>query len=336
MSKSKAQRDEYVSRINRVLDYVEKNLEKSLSLKELAAVAFFSPFHFHRTFRAITGETLNQFINRVRIERAATHLLTSRTKPITEIAMDCGFSGSATFARAFQNTYGMSASEWRDGGYERFSKNRQSDSKNGKMDGNIRKELQNQPAYINDETNVTVPVLSSLTERSDVMKNASTLTADVKVENLPEMNVAYVRHVGPYKGDSELFQDLWGRLMRWAGPRGLMQQPDLKCMCVYHDSPEITEEDKLRTSVCITVPEDTTVDGEVGKMKLEGGKYAMAHFEIVAHQYEQAWNFVYGTWLPESGYQPDDRAPFELCLNNPEEHPEKKHIVEICVPVKPA
>ena len=87
--------------------------------------------------------------------------------------------------------------------------------------------------------------------------------------------------------------------------------------------------------MCVTVPEDTPVDGEIGKMTVPGGKYAVAHFEIDVDQYSDAWNAVYGGWLPESGYQPEDGPCYELCLNNPEEHPESKHIVDICVPVKP-
>ena len=91
----------------------------------------------------------------------------------------------------------------------------------------------------------------------------------------------------------------------------------------------------IRTSVCITVPEDTQVDGEVGKMTIPGGSYAIGHFEIDDKGYEDAWNSIFSVWLPESGYQPDDRLAFEHCINNPEEHPEGKHIVDIYVPVKP-
>jgi AraC family transcriptional regulator len=87
--------------------------------------------------------------------------------------------------------------------------------------------------------------------------------------------------------------------------------------------------------VCISVSKDTEVEGEVGKMTIPGGKYAMAHFEISENEYEDAWNAVYGNWLPESGFQPDDRPCFELYLNDPKEHPEHKHIVDICIPVKP-
>ena len=157
----------------------------------------------------------------------------------------------------------------------------------------------------------------------------------VEVKDLPEFTVAYVRHVGPYKGDSALFERLFGRLMTWAGPRGLLGNPDTKVMAMYHDDPEVTEESKLRMSVCISVPEETEVEGEIGKMTVGGGKYAMAHFELLPDEYPDAWNAVYGGWLPESGFQPADKPCFELYLNDPKTHPEGRCIVDICVPVKP-
>ncbi len=64
-------RAEYTARINRVIDYVEANIDKDLSLDELAEVAHFSPFHFHRIFSAMVGETLNGFI---RLSRASAGL----------------------------------------------------------------------------------------------------------------------------------------------------------------------------------------------------------------------------------------------------------------------
>jgi AraC family transcriptional regulator len=70
-------------------------------------------------------------------------------------------------------------------------------------------------------------------------------------------------------------------------------------------------------------------------MTIPGGSYAIGHFEIDDQGYEAAWNSIYGAWLPESGYQPDDRPAFEHCKNDPKEHPEGKSIVDIYVPVKP-
>ena len=79
------------------------------------------------------------------------------------------------------------------------------------------------------------------------------LNKSVEVKELQEMNVAYVRHIGPYQGNDKLFQQLWNKLFAWAGPRGLIGGPDFKSLIIYHDDPNLCEGDKLRTSVCITV-----------------------------------------------------------------------------------
>lgn len=325
--RQKSLREEYTARINQVIDYIEANISKDLSLKELAAVANFSPFHFHRIFSAMVGEPLSGFIKRLRIEKAAAKLIANPKISVTEIALDCGFSGSATFARAFREVFGMSAREWRSGGYLRDSKIRKTNSKPNQQLSKSGEDFGITSCYIeggiqNQQWRVR-------------MKEKSHITAEVEVKDIPEFHVAYIRHVGPYAGDAELFGRLFGKLAMWAGPRGLLNSPDARFISVYHDSPEVTDESKLRTSICITVPEDTPVEGEVGKMAISGGRYAVARFELASDEYGDAWNAVFGGWLPESGYQCVDSPCYELYLNNPEEHPEKKCIVEICVPVKP-
>ncbi len=317
--------DEYSSRINRVVDYIEKNIDKDLSLEVLAKVSNFSQFHFHRIFGALVGETLNHFIQRLRIEKAAALLLTNPKKSITEIAFDCGFSGSATFARAFRENFNMKASEWRIKKQQHKSKISKTDSKGSQPIHKKRKDFFESSYYIDTVTNNQIWRIQ--------MKEKKQLQVEVK--EMEEIHVAYVRHIGPYKGDSQLFDKLFNKLFKWAGARDLLNFPETKCLTVYHDNPEITNENKLRTSVCISVPENTVVDGEVGKMAIPAGKCAFARFEINSDEYEDAWNTVYGVWLPESGYQPDDRPCYELYLNNPKEHPEGKHIIDICVPVKP-
>jgi len=319
-------KEEYVFRINRVIDYIEKNIDKDLSLDNLAKVANFSRFYFHRIFRAMVGETLNHFILRIRTEKAAAQLIVNPKKSITEIAFDCGFSGSATFARAFKETFQMSASEWRTKGHLLHSKIRKANSKESQTIGKIRKDFDVSSHYINGETQNQIWRIK--------MKEKNQIKVEVK--EMPELHVAYVRHIGPYKGDSKLFEKLFEKLMKWAGPRGLLRFPETKVLAVYHDDPKITDEDKLRTSACITIPKDTPVEGEIGKMAIPGGKFAVARFELAgSEEYEEAWNIVFGGWLPESGYQPGDRLCYELYQNDPKEHPEGIHIVDICIPVKP-
>jgi AraC family transcriptional regulator len=312
--------DEYAARINRVLDYIEGRLEQRLQLRDLARVASFSPYHFHRIFSAMVGETLNSFIQRLRLERAASQLLHNHGKPITAVALDCGFSSSATFARAFKGHFGVSASEWRKIG--------KTDRNDGQPPSNPCQALEVSSAYLD-------PTTRNWKWRIKMKEGTPMPEVEVEVKELPELHVAYIRHVGPYQGDAALFEGLWGRMMRWAGPRGLVNPPETRCLCLYHDDPEITDQEKLRVSVCVSVPEGTEVEGEIGTMTVAGGKYAVARFELGADEYAAAWATLYGGWLPNSGYQPDDRPAFELCLNNPEEHPEHKSIVEICVPVRP-
>ncbi len=312
-------RSEYISRINRVIDYIYANIDKDFSLKSLAEIACFSPYHFHRVFKAVSGETLHQFTQRVRVEKSAAQLINSPQKSVTEIALNCGFSSSAVFARAFRRKFQMSPSQWR-------AENCHEKSKNCKTESKKWKDFDITSCYIDSRTNNPIWRIQ--------VENRGPVTVEVK--DIPEFYVAYVRHTGPYKGDSELFKNLFIKLINWAGSRKLLKLPEATFLSIYHDSPGITEEDKLRISVGITVSEETPVKGEIGKMKIPGGQFAVARFELAgSEEYEEAWNFVFGNWLPESGCQPDDRLCFEIYHNTPKEHPEGVHIVDICVPVKP-
>ena len=320
-------REEYLARINNVIDYIESHIDQTLTLAKLSEIANFSPYHFHRIFAAIIGETLNQFIKRIRVERSASMLVNNPKQSITEVALNCGFSSSATFARAFKEILGLSASEWRKKHECPNRKNRKTESKYDQTFHKERKAFDISSIYIDGST--------VNQQWRMIMKQGSHIQADVEIRELEDMVVAYVRHIGPYKGDSALFENLVKKLMTWAAPRNLLNFTETKMMQVYHDNPEITEEEKLRVSVCISIPDDTIVEGEIGKMTIPGGKYAAAKFELANDQFQDAWNMIFGVWLPNSGYQPDDRPAFEMCLNNPKDHHEHKHIVEIYVPVKP-
>jgi AraC family transcriptional regulator len=76
----------YHDRVNRVLDYIAEHLDGELSLARLSGIGCFSPFHFHRIFQGVTGETLNNHVRRVRLERAAALMKASLGKRITDVA----------------------------------------------------------------------------------------------------------------------------------------------------------------------------------------------------------------------------------------------------------
>jgi AraC family transcriptional regulator len=156
---------------------------------------------------------------------------------------------------------------------------------------------------------------------------------EAEVKKLPERNVACVRHVGPYNEIGKAIE----RIFAWAGPKGLIRYPETECLSVYHDDPEKVDTSELRSDACITVPDGTTPDGEVRAMKIPGGLFAVAHIEIDPSEYGDAWDKLVGEWIPENGYTPDaSRLCYELYLNDPEQHPEKKHIVDLCEPIEMA
>jgi AraC family transcriptional regulator len=98
---------DYVERVNRAIDHVVSNLAHPLTLQEVSKAAGFSPFHFHRVFKSFLGETLNQFVKRLRLERALFLMSHAPRRSLTDVALDCGFSSSSDFSRSFKQHYGL-------------------------------------------------------------------------------------------------------------------------------------------------------------------------------------------------------------------------------------
>lgn len=292
---------EYIERINRVLDYIELNIDKKIDLDTLAGVACFSKYHFHRIFNSFTDETLYSFINRIRLERAAALLLNSKTN-ITNIAFSTGFNDSATFSRAFKKQFKISAQEWRK-------------QKNSNINQVITQEL---PYNF---------------ERNEIRENVIQPVA-VSYQQFPEMEIVYIRHKGSYAGNSRLFISLHKKLINWIESQGLEQYSSKKSIVIYHDPKGITNEKKLRISIGITVSGDILADGEIGKLRIAEGHYAKCTFKLKNEDYGKAWKQVYRTILPREGFQPSDGYCFEMYSSDCYNKEDETTTVDICVPIK--
>ena len=104
--------EEYFKCILKVLIYIETNIDEEIDLKSLAKLACYSPFHFHRVFHAIVGETVHQYIKRLRLEKAALKLRNT-DKPVTEIALDACYETPSAFTKAFKQLMGNSPQTYR-------------------------------------------------------------------------------------------------------------------------------------------------------------------------------------------------------------------------------
>ena len=102
----------YEERMLRVLVHIQEHVDEDLSLAALARVAHFSPYHFHRIFRGMVGESVKTHIRRLRLERAALHLKTTR-RPVTRLAFEAGYETHESFTRAFRDMFGVAPSVYR-------------------------------------------------------------------------------------------------------------------------------------------------------------------------------------------------------------------------------
>ncbi len=107
-----AKRDRDYRALWRALIYIQDNLDADLSLKNLAAIAHYSPYHFHRLFKEFTGETVKAYIRRLRLDASAFALKVG-DKPVTDLALQSGYFTHESFTRAFRTRFGISPSEYR-------------------------------------------------------------------------------------------------------------------------------------------------------------------------------------------------------------------------------
>lgn len=297
--------EEYIKRINKVLIFIEENLHAELSLHTISNVACYSPFHLHRLFKAVTNETLNLYITRKRIERTAMMLIHNKEYSIAEIASKYGFKNNSTFSRTFKKVYGLSPLEFRKSNFNNFSKI-------GKVDSNIGKVNFITEEYICNIVNLI---------------NWIKINANIEIIEVSKMNLAYITQIG-VNGLEQAFK----RILKWAIPRGLLAKGDSNVCRVFHDSFKVTEAEKVRMSIGILSNFPITTDGEVELTTIEGGKTITGHFIIEPNEFEKAWDSLF-IWMNENGYKRAEKFPFEVYHNNYNEHPEKKCIVDLCIPI---
>ena len=108
----------HFEQINLALVYVHNNFGANITAEDLANESGYSIFHFHRIFKEIVGENVNNYIRNTRLEKASNLLLYNQHKTIEMIARDSGFSTGTGFSAAFKKKFSMTPKDWRKGGYE--------------------------------------------------------------------------------------------------------------------------------------------------------------------------------------------------------------------------
>jgi AraC family transcriptional regulator len=291
----------YETVVRSAVDEITRDLDTALDLGELAARAATSPFHFHRIFRGMVDETPLALSRRLRLERAA-YWLANTDKSVATIAFDTGFDTHEAFTRAFRSGYAMAPTSFR-------------------RRRTLRIELAARCGVHYRPSGATpfTPVDRGVHEMN------------VEIVEQAERRVATVAHVGPYNQIGEAF----GRLGQIAGAAGLFDQPERpEMMAIYHDDPDTTAAETLRSDAGVAVREGQALPDGLGELRLPAGRYARTTHVGPYDLLGDAWSRFLGGWLPSSGLRIGPGGTFEIYRNDPTTTPPEALLTDLYIAIE--
>jgi len=294
----------HLNQLDKVLKYINQNLDEDLTLQKIASIGSYSSFHFHRIFRAYTSETLNGFIVRKRIEKIASILIREKSVKVSQLSTTYGFSSNSSLTKTFKKIYGISPSEFKRKSLSRYDKIIK--SKNGQEFEDIEQYI----CHINN------------------LKNWIIMTANVTVKKINPIKMVYVNHIG--------IQDLessFHKIIDWTLKKNLVNEKEIEIVRIYNDSFKITSPDKVGMQIGIPIQEKTESENGINYQELEPKLCVVGSFEINLQEFEKSWSSMF-IWMNENGYKPTEIKPFEIIKNNYNEHPQKKCIVDMYIPIE--
>jgi len=291
---------EYIKRIQQVLDFIEENLDAKLSLELLSQKAHYSAYHFHRLFATVVDENLNEYINRKRIERIASIILVDSKRPIKELAFTYGFNSDSSFSRSFKKYYGVSPTQFKTKGKEILSK-------------------------IGIEVFSTEKYICSI----DNLKKWIDMNAQITVKELQEIPLAGIMHIGEFEKIGGFYQ----QLIEWGHKKEVLSTSNFRAITMYHDNPNVTQLSKVRYSACVTIDKPIKAEGKIRPLSIQKGVYAVGNFILNTDEFPKAWKNL-SMWVLENDCEFRDGTYFEVYLNDHKTHPEQKFIIEICIPIE--
>ncbi len=297
--------DRYVESISRVLKHIDENLDADLSVDALAQIALFSKFHFHRIFKGAMGETLNAYVNRRRLERAANLLRRRPDLNVTDVAYQVGFNSIEHFSRLFKDKFGVTARDLRG------------------SDADDPGSLKNRKIY----QEVSPGSFYHIYRESREMPKHD---FEVVLRHQPTYVVATITEVFGENGTALV--QAYHELIDWSKQKNLFTRDAMR-FAISRDDVETTPAEQYRMEFGIRVPDETRGEGRILIDQIWGGQYAIVPVQGDIHRVAQAWDFLYRDWLPRSGMLPIDFPAIEIFVKGPEEIGWEQFDLEIGIPV---
>jgi AraC family transcriptional regulator len=291
----------YQHAVQRVVTHLVTHLDESADLAALARLACLSPYHFHRVFRGMVGETPLELLRRLRLERAAHTLLTTE-QPVTSIAFAAGYETHEAFTRAFRVAFGEAPSL--------FRRNTMARALLASPSG-----LHFAPDGIAD---------------AFIPRDTGAASMQIEFEQLPALRLAAITHVGPYNQIGQAFE----QLSAIAGRAGLFAHPGAMMLATYDDDPDGKPAEELRSRAAITIAEDAPLPDGTEEQRIAAGTYAR-HTHIGPYdQLGDVWSRFMGEALPASGRVLADGPAIEIYRSDMRTTPPDQWRTDLLVPVR--
>ncbi len=295
---------DYLERIQRVLRHIEDHLDEPLRLKDLASVACFSEFHFHRIFLAALGMTLQDYVIFRRLVRAAKLLIDSPLR-ITDISLEAGYETMSAFTQAFKRYFSMSPS--------RFRKQR---SKT--LDEIFLPEIIN-------------PVEAMKRQIGSRACRSERTALDIR--ELPDLSVMSIAARGLKNGNFAMAaKDAFQKLRDHIEFNNLHGRVEYRLGMLPYIP--FTYDDPEAVFYCgFSVREGVPLNPDTEMITIEGGRYAVFHNRGPYEYMQYAWANAYVTCMFSECSQIRNVPPFEIYLNSPRDAAPEDLETEIHIPV---
>ncbi len=157
------------------------------------------------------------------------------------------------------------------------------------------------------------------------------LKIESEVQEFLARYIAFLTLSGAYMNRD--YCGAWQRLWGYVKEQNLFSE-GIEHLCIYQNDPKVTEQDKLRTDVCLVLPRPAEPKGEIGVKQLPAGRYAVYHYRGSYENLKSVYDTIYSHLLPESGYKLADAPVYEKYLNNPADTDPEDLLTEIHIPIE--
>lgn len=261
--------------IVKAINFMEQNLKEEIDLRDIANHCCYSTFHFSRLFQIVTNESPISYLRKRRLCEAAKEVLQNK-KRILDIAIDYQFGSQESFSRAYKDFFGLAPSE-------------------------SKKHIKSILDKISSENLLLNKALFGFKE----------VTMKPRIEEKPEIfAIGYPFYGNPEEGRIPHLWDLFNDRVCELD----FVKPDSRCIGIEFYTKDYEKTGDFFYICSVIVDNLNNIPIDMVAKKLPASKYAVFTYKGTVEKLKDTYTYIYGTWLPNSGYKMTKYFDFELYI----------------------